>query len=186
VFLSSCTGRCKYWGFDYGTHKYYHKALRILKRRFPGRVRVTVGNSRDTLRRDHIFWRWHWFNCDVISIDGDHSHVGIMADWNHFLLHAAPRAWVLLDDSRQEMAHMQAIAPLVDDLECYVNGNAQSDTFANKTLPASTGFCVARLKHGVAQGRSLVSHDLMQLKYALPLGILLLALIFMLVCWRCS
>ncbi|KAI0222922.1 hypothetical protein LSAT2_025812 [Lamellibrachia satsuma] len=68
----------KVYSFDTGYHSYMRPMADYLNRTFSGRLHLTVGDSLSTLplfAADHLDVK-----CDVIVVDGGHSHKGALGD----------------------------------------------------------------------------------------------------------
>ena len=89
------------YSFDIGTHFYTHPMADYLNSTFPGRLHLTFGDSTETLPR---FAASHpEVKCDVILVDGGHSHRVASGDLTNFRkLVNVERNVLVLDDINME------------------------------------------------------------------------------------
>ena len=74
------------------------RAIDFLHRAFPGRVTLTAGDTKQTLK---AIGHEQSTKCDVISIDGDHSFQGASSDLHNMRALAKPTgSVVIMDDLR--------------------------------------------------------------------------------------
>ena len=136
----------RYVGFDLGEHipNYGKAALAHLSQRFPaGRLQVEWGNSRLGIPR--FFAANPNVVCDVVSIDGDHSCEGVVADVNLLWPHTHASTVVLFDDSWDTACHFARLA--LRGMHCYKHSGRSDTTFGNARISsaaAGVGFCVYR------------------------------------------
>ena len=83
-----------YVGFDLLAKRVSQPSLEFLKQGFPGRVRVIAGDTTRTLPEVEQL------GCDVLSVDGGHSHRVALSDLIHIRRLAAPRHALIMDDLR--------------------------------------------------------------------------------------
>ena len=74
-------------------------ALGILAARFPARINVTFGNSHETIVP--FFGAKPGLRCDVLSIDGDHTYAGVLADLSQLEPHLRDGGVILADDCEE-------------------------------------------------------------------------------------
>lgn len=83
--------------FDIGSHAYSSHAISWLTARFPGRLQVTLGDSRDSVPTFSALWPD--FRCNIVYIDGGHSEDAAAADIRNFhKLHNSSNHVLLMDD----------------------------------------------------------------------------------------
>ena len=89
------------YSFDIGTHFYTHHMADYLNRTFPGRHHIIFGDSTKTMPR---FAAIHpEVKCDVILVDGGHSHGVAIADLKNFRKFVkVERNVLVLDDINME------------------------------------------------------------------------------------
>lgn len=87
----------QYVGFDLAQYNVSLDAARFLRRAFPGRFRLVVGNSIATLPSWAVA---HPASCDVVSVDGGHHFVEALSDLSYARLMARDGAAVVMDDTR--------------------------------------------------------------------------------------
>tara|TARA_Y100000389_G_scaffold154659_1_gene155193 strand:+ start:2666 stop:3295 length:630 start_codon:yes stop_codon:yes gene_type:complete len=141
VFLAS---GARYVGFDLGEWRYNKPAMRHLAANYPNAIEVEWGNS--TLGIPRFFARSPSTVCDIVSIDGDHSCNGVVADYRLLAPHMRRGAVVLFDDSTYKSCHFAKLG-LTEPLRCYAhNGWADTGLGAGRIAKpiASKGFCVYR------------------------------------------
>ena len=66
------------YSFDIGEHGYTRPMFTYLQRRFPGRLNVTIGDSRKTIPRFSATNRH--VKCDLVIVDGGHTYDIALAD----------------------------------------------------------------------------------------------------------
>ena len=145
--------KSSYIGFDLGVHEYGKDALRHLEAEYPGRITVTWGNSRSTI--PSFFQQNTSVKCDiVVSIDGDHSCEGIVADFDNLKDHANVGSTFLFDDSSTNSCHLKRLG-IQDRAHCYRHHGRSDTELGNariKNAGASEGFCVYP-SHGERGGK---------------------------------
>ena len=136
----------RYVGFDLGEHipNYGKAAFAHLSQRFPaGWLQVEWGNSRLGIPR--FFAANPNVVCDVVSIDGDHSCDGVVADVNLLWPHTHALSVILFDDSWDTACHFTRLA--LRGMHCYKHSGRSDTTFGNARISsaaAGIGFCVYR------------------------------------------
>ena len=88
-----CTFSAQYVGFDLAQYNVSLDAARFLRRAFPGRFRLVVGNSIATLPSWAVA---HPASCDVVSVDGGHHFVEALSDLSYARLMARDGAAVVM------------------------------------------------------------------------------------------
>ena len=84
--------------FDIGSHAYTRLMISYLQRKFPGRLNVTLGDSRTTLLQ--YLQSTTPLICDMILVDGGHSVEVALADISNFaLLASQPHNVMIVDDT---------------------------------------------------------------------------------------
>ncbi len=84
------------YSFDIGTHAYSKSMAKLLQEWFPGRLSIMWGDSTQTLP---AFREAHpEVTCDLISIDGGHTHDVCKADYENFKKMANSESIVMLDN----------------------------------------------------------------------------------------
>lgn len=86
-----------YVGFDLLAKRVSQPSLAFLQRSFPGRIQVIAGDTTRTLLEKA---RQEQLGCDVLSVDGGHSHRVALSDLIHIRRLAAPRHALIMDDLR--------------------------------------------------------------------------------------
>ena len=97
----SSAWRPAYLGFDVGVKEWTARAARYINATlFPGQVRLVMGDSASTASPTlaAIGGGGAKYACEVLSIDGNHTTAGIVADWLAFRPHLHPGALVFFDD----------------------------------------------------------------------------------------
>eukprot|EP00315_Gephyrocapsa_oceanica_P010050 CAMPEP_0185295672 /NCGR_PEP_ID=MMETSP1363-20130426/8520_1 /TAXON_ID=38817 /ORGANISM="Gephyrocapsa oceanica, Strain RCC1303" /LENGTH=289 /DNA_ID=CAMNT_0027892247 /DNA_START=44 /DNA_END=913 /DNA_ORIENTATION=+ len=84
----------RYIGFDLLKKRISQPSLAFLKQGFPGRVQVIAGDTTHTLPEVEQL------SCDVLSVDGGHTHRVALSDLIHIRRLAAPRHALIMDDLR--------------------------------------------------------------------------------------
>jgi len=83
--------------FDLGQFQYTHGNAMLMKETFPDRFNIVWGESQFAVPE---FAKTHPnLECDVISVDGDHSTEGTLQDLINLSKIASCRNWVLMDDA---------------------------------------------------------------------------------------
>ena len=83
--------------FDIGSNVYARPMISYLQRKFPGRLNVTLGDSRTTLLQ--YLQSTRPLICDMILVDGGHSVEVALADIRNFaLLASQPHNVMIVDD----------------------------------------------------------------------------------------
>lgn len=105
----------RYRGIDIGWHKYTVPCAQFLAKVFPGRVELTIGDSRSAY--PYSFDKYA--DCDLIHIDGGHSLELFRIDLVHALTLPCtnPDRHLLIDDT--EDPHNPAISP---ELQKWIDG----------------------------------------------------------------
>lgn len=124
----------EYHSFDLARYNTTLLAIDFLKRAFPGRFRVTVGNTQKTLK-EVASAGGPGSKCDVMSIDGDHRYDGARKDIENMRLLARTLdrdSLVLMDDLQcaatwcaeptDAWFHAKNVSGLVQELGCDVVG----------------------------------------------------------------
>ena len=88
----------KVYSFDIGTHYYTRPMAAYLNRTFPGRFHLTIGDSLETVPRFAATRRD--VKCDVIVVDGGHSHDVALGDLRNFRDFANVERNVLVVDDK--------------------------------------------------------------------------------------
>jgi len=84
------------YSFDLGYHDYTESIGKYLKKRFPGRFHLILGDSRRTLPK--FIQENPTVKCDIMSIDGGHFYDIVLHDFNNFRKMANPRNLLQFDD----------------------------------------------------------------------------------------
>jgi len=86
--------------FDTGHFSYTRAMASYLQQKFPGRLNITFGDSRNTVSRYFIASQLHApLTCDIISVDGGHSKDKPLRDILNFAQVASlPHNVILIDD----------------------------------------------------------------------------------------
>ena len=106
-------------------------------------MQVEWGNSRLGIPR--FFAANPYVVCDVVSIDGDHSCDGVVADVNLLWPHTHALSVILFDDSWDTACHFTRLA--LRGMHCYKHSGRSDTTFGNARISsaaAGIGFCVYR------------------------------------------
>ena len=84
------------YSFDMGSHEYSRPMAQYLDMEFPGRLHVTWGDSTVTLP---AFRKAHpEVTCDLLIIDGGHTHDICQSDYDNFKQMASNKSIILLDN----------------------------------------------------------------------------------------
>lgn len=94
-FLSQSKARV--YEFDLGDHDYAKTAEAFLTDKFPGRLKVTWGDSTQTLPQFHK--ENPDIKCDIVIVDGGHLLPVALADLKNFAPMASPRHVLAIDDT---------------------------------------------------------------------------------------
>jgi len=86
--------------FDIGSHAYTRPMISYLQRKFPGRLNVTLGDSRTTLLQ--YLQSTRPLTCDMILVDGGHSVEVALADIRNFALLTSQSHNVMIVDDMHE------------------------------------------------------------------------------------
>ncbi len=86
------------YSFDLGEHKYTQPMAEHLQEMFPGRLNITLGDSRKTLPQ--LYKMNPQIKCDLVVIDGGHKGDVPMRDFENFypMVDALSEHLILLDD----------------------------------------------------------------------------------------
>lgn len=97
----------RYFGIDIGWHAYTVPCAQFLNEKFPGRIELSIGDSRSVYPMAFD----KYADCDLIHIDGGHSHELFRIDMVHALTLPCtnPDRHILVDDT--EDPHNPAISP---------------------------------------------------------------------------
>ena len=122
-------------------------AASLLQRRFPGRINVTFGDS----HRDIVpFFEAHaGVQCDIISVDGDHSYTGVQIDLSQLEPHLADGGLIFADDCnpnlgkgrRSAAAMFEAYAAYVTERNASLKALLRMESCSG--VKDTAGFCIA-------------------------------------------
>eukprot|EP00930_Biecheleria_cincta_P002341 TRINITY_DN103350_c0_g1_i1.p1 TRINITY_DN103350_c0_g1~~TRINITY_DN103350_c0_g1_i1.p1 ORF type:complete len:278 (+),score=35.33 TRINITY_DN103350_c0_g1_i1:119-952(+) len=133
----------KLHSFDIGQFPYTRGNSKLMKELFPDRFEYISGSSTETVpafaeERPEV-------KCDVISVDGDHSTEGTLADLANFRKLASCRNWVLMDDAgwnSTNSAWQQAKdAGILTQVECFADMNPRPD-YQFMEYPHNRSWCL--------------------------------------------
>lgn len=131
------------YSFDIGQFGYTHGNLRLMKELFPDRFEYLLGPSDTSVpefgrRRPDV-------KCDVISVDGDHSTEGTLADLRSMRELASCRNWVLMDDagwnSTNTAWQMAKDEGIITQVECFADLNPRPD-YQFIDFPTNRSWCL--------------------------------------------
>lgn len=133
----------KLYAFDIGQFPYTRGNAQLMKKLFPDRFEYIQGPSDETVKAFHV--ANPDVTCDVISVDGDHSTEGTLADLANLRKLASCRNWVLMDDagwSSTNLAWQQAKDEgIITQVECFVDMNPRPD-FQFMDFPSNRSWCL--------------------------------------------
>ena len=89
--------RARLYSFDLGAHPYVVPARDHLGLWFPGRLRLTLGDSKQTVPA--FFERHPDVRCDIAHVDGGHAYAEAWADLENFWRVLRPGGLLLIDDT---------------------------------------------------------------------------------------
>mmetsp|Transcript_47832 Transcript_47832/g.104113 ORF Transcript_47832/g.104113 Transcript_47832/m.104113 type:complete len:284 (+) Transcript_47832:52-903(+) len=142
VFLNA-NPEATVYSFDIAQFIYTRGNLALMKDLFGSRFEFILGPSADTLpefsrRRPDV-------KCDVISIDGDHSHEGTYADILNFRKLASCRNWVFMDDagwnSTNSAWQRAKDEGIITQVECFVDMSPRPD-YQFMDFPENRSWCL--------------------------------------------
>eukprot|EP00933_Yihiella_yeosuensis_P044359 TRINITY_DN39457_c0_g1_i1.p1 TRINITY_DN39457_c0_g1~~TRINITY_DN39457_c0_g1_i1.p1 ORF type:complete len:317 (-),score=42.91 TRINITY_DN39457_c0_g1_i1:178-1038(-) len=142
MFLNA-NPKANMYSFDIGQFPYTRGNSKLMKELFKDRFEYIEGPSQETIpkfaedRPD--------VKCDVISVDGDHSTEGTLADIINFRKLASCRNWILMDDagwSTTNSAWQQAKdAGIITQVECFADMSPKPD-FQFIDYPRNRSWCL--------------------------------------------
>eukprot|EP00434_Breviolum_minutum_P007551 symbB.v1.2.006665.t1/scaffold372.1/size218212/17 len=133
----------KVFSFDIGQFPYTRGNSKLMKSLFPERFEYISGPSAETVKafgeeRPDV-------RCDVISVDGDHSTEGTLADLENFRKLASCRNWVLMDDagwnSTNSAWQKAKDAGILTQVECFADMNPRPD-YQFMEYPENRSWCL--------------------------------------------
>lgn len=135
--------QAKVYSFDIGQFSYTRGNAELMKSLFPDRFEYISGPSGETLKQ--FFEERPDVKCDVISVDGDHSTEGTLADLENFRRLASCRNWVLMDDAGWNSTNSawQAAkdAGIITQVECFADMNPRPD-YQFMEYPNNRSWCL--------------------------------------------
>ncbi|CAE7365315.1 unnamed protein product [Symbiodinium natans] len=146
--------QAKVYSFDIGQFPYTRGNAQLMQELFPDRFEYISGPSAETVKafaeeRPDV-------RCDVISVDGDHSTAGTLADLENFRKLASCRNWVLMDDagwnSTNSAWQMAKDLGILTQVECFADMNPRPD-YQFMEYPENRSWCpTLRAKRSAAAG----------------------------------
>lgn len=129
--------------FDIGQFPYTRGNSDLMKELFGERFDFILGPSETTVNE---FKRQNPdVHCDVISIDGDHSTEGTLADLRNFRELASCRNWVLMDDagwnSTNTAWQRAKDEGIITQVECFADLNPRPD-YQFMDFPSNRSWCI--------------------------------------------
>lgn len=95
-WLLHSSSQAHVYSFDLGSHQYAQKGAAWIAQNFPGRHTITWGDSTKTLPAFHQ--QHPEVKCDLIFVDGGHTHAIALADLQNFMLMANPDFNIIIMD----------------------------------------------------------------------------------------
>jgi len=142
IFLNA-NPQAKLYAFDIAQFPYTRGNLQLAKQLFEDRFDFVLGPSADSIpefRRENPDVK-----CDVISVDGDHSTEGTLADLENFRKLASCRNWVLMDDagwnSTNSAWQKAKDAGILTQVECFADMSPRPD-FQFMEFPDNRSWCL--------------------------------------------
>jgi predicted O-methyltransferase YrrM len=135
-----------YLGFDLGDGPFTRGAAAFINTwLYPGRLRLVIGDSAQTLAPMLSAEPTPSTACDLVSIDGNHTPLGVVADVRALRQHISPGAIVFLDDV--DVSHVVWRERSLRRVGCVSLSGFADNEFVGKVgqhpWPASSSFCVA-------------------------------------------
>ncbi|CAE8723588.1 unnamed protein product [Polarella glacialis] len=131
------------YSFDIGQFPYTRGNAKLMKDLFPDRFTYIEGPSQESAKE--FAEQRPDVKCDVISVDGDHSTEGTLADLENFRKLASCRNWVLMDDagwnSTNSAWQMAKDAGIITQVECFADMNPKPD-FQFMDFPINRSWCL--------------------------------------------
>eukprot|EP00931_Biecheleriopsis_adriatica_P103106 TRINITY_DN77995_c0_g1_i1.p1 TRINITY_DN77995_c0_g1~~TRINITY_DN77995_c0_g1_i1.p1 ORF type:complete len:278 (-),score=31.82 TRINITY_DN77995_c0_g1_i1:62-895(-) len=133
----------KLHSFDIGQFPYTRGNSKLMKELFNDRFEYIEGPSTETVKafgeeRPDV-------KCDVISVDGDHSTEGTLADLENFRRLASCRNWVLMDDagwnSTNSAWQKAKDLGIITQVECFADMNPRPD-YQFMEYPNNRSWCL--------------------------------------------
>eukprot|EP00747_Dinoflagellata_sp_TGD_P165540 gnl/TRDRNA2_/TRDRNA2_186932_c0_seq1.p1 gnl/TRDRNA2_/TRDRNA2_186932_c0~~gnl/TRDRNA2_/TRDRNA2_186932_c0_seq1.p1 ORF type:complete len:283 (-),score=55.79 gnl/TRDRNA2_/TRDRNA2_186932_c0_seq1:129-977(-) len=148
IFLNA-NPEAKLYSFDLGQFKYTLGNIQLMKDFFADRFEYTLGPSEESVPDFHR--RRPDVQCDIVSVDGDHSTEGTFRDLQNFREMASCRNWVLMDDagwSSTNKAWQRAKDEgIITQVECFVDLNPRPD-YQFMDFPENRSWCLGYFNVG--------------------------------------
>lgn len=142
LFLNA-NPEAKVIAFDIGQFPYTLGNLQLMKDLFGDRFEYILGPSETSVPEFHR--QRPEVQCDIISVDGDHSTEGTFSDLANFKPLASCRNWVLMDDagwnSTNQAWQNSKDAGFLTQLECFADLNPRPD-FQFIDFPLNRSWCL--------------------------------------------
>jgi predicted O-methyltransferase YrrM len=142
VFLNA-NPEADMYSFDIGQFPYTRGNAALMKDLFPDRFEYISGPSQETAVQ--FAQERPKTKCDLISIDGDHTHEGTFQDLVNFRHLASCRNWVLMDDagwnSTNSAWQRAKDEGIITQVECFADMNPHPD-FQFMDFPMNRSWCL--------------------------------------------
>merc|ERR1712217_503180 len=142
VFLNA-NPEAKVYSFDIAQFPYTRGNARLMKDLFHDRFEFIVGPSETSVPEFHR--QRPDVQCDVISVDGDHSTEGTFADLANMRQMASCRNWVLMDDagwnSTNSAWQRAKDEGIITQVECFADMNPRPD-YQFMDFPTNRSWCL--------------------------------------------
>lgn len=144
IFLNA-NPKAQILSFDIGQFDYTIKQAELATELFGDRFHITWGDSRESIP---TFREMHpEVQCDLISVDGDHSTEGTLADLENFHKMATCRNWVLMDDagwnSTNTAWQMAKDKGILTQVECFAD-MAPAPNYQFMDFPDNRSWCLGQ------------------------------------------
>jgi len=140
AFAFLCSTSATVVSFDLGAHPYVNRSAELIAGSYPGRHKLIIGDSTKTIPSAIPSMT---SQCDVVFVDGGHSHQVALSDLQNFKAMARPNTLVLVDDCTTDAsAGIQAVSEAYN--EAVAKKVLRNEQDPNAKLQSGRALCLGR------------------------------------------